>query len=290
MKKLSPGILSVMAVLVLSACAGNVDTASVASMTPSGGTFEKALHSEYVQLAVMENDEGDAEDALYFIEKARKAANGEKVGPQPVSERKMSAEGKAQLTAALDRLNAAFKGGAVEATPKLAARAQAMYDCWLQEKEEDFQPKDINKCRFAFDAAYLKLGTVNAKPAPMPKKMPKKMPMMDMPKPYVVYFAFDSADLDDKAMSILKKVVADAAKFKPSKIIVAGYTDTAGDAKYNMGLSRFRAASVSNTLMELGGPRKAIKRAYFGEANPADPTPDNKRDQANRRVTITFER
>jgi len=292
-KKISPTLLSIGAALVLSACAANVDTGTVAGMTATGGEFQKSLHSEYVKLAVMENDEGDGDDAMYFIEKARKAAGGEKVGPQPIKERKLSEEGQVQLKAALDRLMAAYKGGAIEATPKLAARAQAMYDCWLQEKEEDFQPKDINACRFAFDAAYLKLGTVDAKrtPAPMPmKKMPKKMPMMDMPKPYVVYFGFDSADLDAKSMAILKTVVADAAKFKPSKVIVSGYTDSAGDAKYNMGLSRFRTANVSNTLMELGGPRKAIKRKYYGEKNQAAKTPDNQRDQGNRRVTITFER
>jgi len=287
-KKLSPGLISIGAALVLSACAANVDTGTVAGMTTTGGAFQKALHSEYVKLAVAENDEGDGDDAMYFIEKARKAASGEKVGPQPINERKLSEEGQVQLKAALDRLMAAYKGGAIEATPKLSARAQAMYDCWIQEKEEDFQPKDINACRFAFDAAYLKLGTVDAKRTPTP--MPKKMPMMEMPKPYIVYFGFDSADLDAKSMAILKTVVADAAKFKPSKVIVSGYTDSAGDAKYNMGLSRFRTANVSNTLMELGGPRKAIIRKYYGEKNQADKTGDNQRDQNNRRVTIIFER
>ncbi len=34
-----------------------------------------------------------------------------------------------------------------------AANAQVMFDCWMQEQEENFQPPDIARCRDGFSAA-----------------------------------------------------------------------------------------------------------------------------------------
>ena len=143
------------ALLLLSGCAANVETASVEGLEVKGSAFQNALHKEYVELALMEKNEGDEEDTVYFIEKAKKAGMGEDVGPQPLTEREIPADGKQDLANARVNLVNKLWEGSADITPGAAARAQAMFDCWMQEKEENFQPKDIARCRSEFDLSLI---------------------------------------------------------------------------------------------------------------------------------------
>ncbi|NQW00780.1 MAG: OmpA family protein [Rhodospirillales bacterium] len=275
--------------LLLSGCSQFVDTDTVSMMAPQGNAFQNALHQEYVALALAEKREDDGDDALYFINKAKSAAMGESVGPQPLEERKLPESAKGDLAnARLQLVNKLWKG-ATEVTPAAAARAQAMFDCWMQEQEENNQPKDIAACRDGFEKAYALLGTPAPKMA-MKKEMPEPMPMMKLPFPYHVYFATDSADLDGAAMTVIKQAFADFRLHKPGKVVLSGHTDTVGNAKYNAGLARHRTGAVGNALMELGIPRATVERTSFGEEKPAVKTPDNTNEEFNRVVKITFER
>jgi len=277
------------ALLLLSGCAANVETASVEGLEAKGSAFQNALHKEYVELALMEKNEGDEEDTVYFIEKAKKAGMGEEVGPQPLTEREIPADGKQDLANARVNLVNKLWEGAADITPGAAARAQAMFDCWMQEKEENFQPKDIERCRSEFDKAYAQLATpVAKKPEPkMEKKMPPPPPL---PSPYTVYFDTDSADVDDAGMVVIKQAYADYRLHKPGKVWIAGHTDTRGSKAYNMGLSRYRSNEVGNRLMELGVSRKVVEKARHGEDAPAVNSGDNKDERMNRRVSIVFMR
>lgn len=49
-----------------------------------------------------------------------------------------------------------LRGGAVFA-PAEAATAQAAFDCWMQEQEENFQPRDIGACQNRYLAAMARL-------------------------------------------------------------------------------------------------------------------------------------
>jgi len=277
------------AVLALAGCSSFVDTDPVANMPSSGNAFQQGLHKEYVTLALMEKAEDDGDDATYFITKAKSAALGEDVGPQPIAERMIPDGTKAEITMARKNLiDKLWKGGADE-TPGAAAKAQAMFDCWLQEQEENNQPKDIADCKAGFDKAYAMIKTT----PPVAKAMPKKKmyePKVPMPAPYIVYFDSDSAELDAAAMATLQQVAEGYKKRHPSQLLVAGHTDTRGDKKYNMGLSRYRSNEVGNALMTLGVPRNAVSKSRHGENAVAVDTGDNMSDRKNRRVSITFVR
>ncbi len=275
--------------LMLSGCSQFVDTDSVSMMAPKGSAFQNALHKEYVALALAEKQEDDGDDAVYFINKAKSAAMGESVGPQPLEERGLPESAKGDLAKArLQLVNKLWKG-ATEVTPAAAARAQAMFDCWMQEQEENNQPAHIAACRTEYEKAYALLGT----PAPKVSKPAMEKPakqMVKLPFPYHVYFATDSADLDGAAMTVVKQAFADFNLHKPTTVELSGHADTVGNAKYNEGLARHRAIAVRNELIKLGMLRETVVRTSFGENQPAVKTPDNTEEEFNRVVKITFKR
>jgi OmpA-OmpF porin, OOP family len=280
------------ALLALSGCSSYVDTATVAGMSAKGSGFQQSLHKEYIKLAEMEKVEDDGADAQYFVDKAKSAAMGEDVGPQPLAERMLPDSAKAEVSAARKKLvEKLWKGGADE-TPHAAAKAQAMFDCWMQEQEENNQPDHIAACKAGFDKAYAMINIAAPVIAVKAKPKPKKMapPPAPMPVPYIVYFDSDSAELNDAAMVVLKQAFADFRLRKPSELRLAGHTDTQGDKEYNLGLSRYRSNEVGNALMTLGVPRKAVAKTRHGEGSLAVNTGDNKSERNNRRVSITFVR
>ncbi len=284
MKNLKFIILAGCAAVLVAGCASNIDTASVAGMQTTRDAFKSALHKEYVSLANAEQREDDREDTIYFTNKAKDAGLGLDVLPQQLDERKIPGHAKGQLAKARTSLINKLWNGGGELTPGPAARAQAMFDCWLQEQEEGDQPEHIRACRQAFQAALFDT-KVHKKMAKMVKAT---VPAAPMPAPFVVYFGSDSADITGSEMTKIKQAYADFRLRKPGKILVAGHTDSAGNKKYNMRLSRYRAAEVSNRLMELGVPRKILKWSRYGEIAPVLDSGDNKHEGKNRRVTITF--
>ena len=80
---------------------------------------------------------------------------------------------------------------------------------------------------------------------------------------------------------------ADAYKQTGSaRIAVTGYTDLSGTQRYNLGLSKRRAATVRGALVRDGVPDGVIAQAWRGKENPAVPMPDGVREPRNRRVEI----
>jgi len=290
MKQLKFLVLAGLAAVLVSGCANSVDNATFAETSSVGGmqttrdAFKSALHKEYVALAIAEQEEADGDDARFFIAKAKDAGLGLDVLPQLLDDRTLPKSVKPQLAKARTQLVNKLWNGGGDLTPGPAARAQAMFDCWMQEQEENNQPDHIRACRQAFTAALFDT-KVRAK---MMKPMKKMAPPAPMPSPFVVYFGFDSADISEREMTKIKQAYADYRLRKPGKILVAGHTDSSGNKEYNMGLSRYRSAEVGNRLMELGVPRKIVQKSRYGEVAPVIDSGDNKREGKNRRVTITF--
>jgi len=92
------GIL--LAAPLLAACADRWDTKGVEMMSSSGDKFQQTLHREYTKLAMMEKDEGDWEDAAYFVERAKMSAMGETVSPEDISMRDLPSGTVDELTVA----------------------------------------------------------------------------------------------------------------------------------------------------------------------------------------------
>ena len=286
MKNLKIAMISPICATLFLGCVDNVEIDTVANMKIVDNSFKSTLHKEYIELAHLRNKEGDIEQTRYFINKAKTAVTGEYVLPQLLGDQKLPKHAKGQLAEArIALVNKLWNGGA-ELTPGFAARAQAMFDCWIKEQATGKAPGRIRICRKAFQAALYDTKVRQRLIEPVPEK--NRIILVPMPAPYIVYFGVDSTQIDDSEMTKIKQAFADYRLRKPSKIIIVGHTDASGGKRYNMQLSRHRAAEVSNHLMELGVPREIIKRSRFGESAPIVSSNDNKSQSKNRRVSVTF--
>ncbi|MEE8145094.1 MAG: OmpA family protein, partial [Kiloniellales bacterium] len=179
-------------------------------------------------------------------------------------------------------------GGGREKAPADAARAQAMYDCWIQEEEtrnEGHQPDDIAFCRNGFFDALAKVQEAIMEEEPMAAPEPAPVPPEPPARDYLVFFDFDKTDVRADSAAILNRVVEAMAELDSNSVTLTGHADRAGDADYNQGLSERRAASVRDYLAG-EGITTGISTSGKGETDPRVPTPDGVSEQENRRVEI----
>lgn len=252
---------------ILAACSGG-GLEKARNLDAKGSSFTKNLYSEYIKLAEAEFAEGDYQDSDIFASRAKAAAAGETIGPELVSARALPGETIEILSGARNRLIKALAAGAREKTPAEAAHAQAMYDCWIQEQEENFQPADIKRCRAGFRSALAKIekNAVQSK--------------------FVVYFGLNSADVTAVSRKKIAEAVDAAKRTGATQIHLVGHTDRAGDNKYNRLLSIQRVRSVAARLKTGSLQLKSIKLDALGETTPAVKTADGVPEQRNRRVEI----
>jgi OOP family OmpA-OmpF porin len=271
------GVVGAMA--VLSACTSDIQ--KIRTTEPSGGTaFTQALTKEYRELAVFEADQMyDWRDAGWYARRGLASARGELVTPQDPAERDLPLDTLPTINDTRARLLKALDGGARDAKPQVAARAQSRFDCWLEQQEENFQNDHISACRDELMAA---LNELEAKPA-----APAAATVA--PSTYLVLFDFDKSNINAAAASVVSQVVADFQANKSTAISVTGHTDRAGTADYNMKLSERRADAVRAALIKAGIPAEAITTAWKGESEPAIPTADGVKEQANRRAEIIIQ-
>ncbi len=276
------GAVPALALLGGCAVAGvGYDLDKLNSAQPSGDAFTRALTDEYRQLAAFEaNDMKDWKDASYYAKKGQRTAAGEAVQPQEISARDLPADYVAELTTARGDLIALLGAGADTKVPARAAKAQAKFDCWMEQQEENFQPGHIAACR---DEFYTALNETKVAMAPAPAPAQASAPAM--PARFVVYFPFDSSELSAESMKTIEDAAAVAAKDKLD-LSVTGHADRAGAEDYNMGLSLKRADAVRGLLgtKDIGGSK--INVGGQGEAEPAVATPDGVKERGNRRVEI----
>lgn len=102
----------------------------------------------------------------------------------------------------------------------------------------------------------------------------------------LVHFIQDSSQLTPGA----ERRALDAARAllvsQPSKIRIAGYSDTRGDPDYNMALSEERAQAVADRLIAAGVDADKIEVLAFGESVLPEPTDDDVNEPLNRCVSI----
>lgn len=285
-------VLAVMGLSFALAACGTTNRDDIAGLSASGGNFNAALHQEYLALGDAERAEYDWTDSDYFYDKSRRAALGEEVMPAKIDERSLPGDAVAGLTTAREKLIAALFGGGKDKAPMELAKAQANYDCWMQEQEENFQPEDIAACRGNFELALQdaekKLAPPPVAVAPEPKKAEPK-PDLGPDGIYLVHFDFDVADLTGKAMDMIATAVQDFWSAKPEGIKIEGHTDRAGTEQYNEALATRRALAVANAMITAGVPADIIRTESMGEEKPLRITKDGERDEKNRRAEITFD-
>ncbi len=103
--------------------------------------------------------------------------------------------------------------------------------------------------------------------------------------PTTVNFAFDSAQLDQTARTILRQQASWIRQFPEVRFKVFGHTDAVGTNAYNKRLGMRRARAVVNYLVSQGVPRAHLKAVVsYGETQPVVVTQG--REPRNRR-TVT---
>ncbi len=276
---------------LLGACSALDNLNALQQTTPSGSAFSQALAKEYQKFAEFEAYEmKDWIDQNYFAKKGLMAAAGETPAPEDPNAWDEPADKVGLLTAARGRLVSALDNGGRDRFPAEAALAQAKFDCWVEQQEENHQPEDIEECQKEFIAAMEKLeGLLAPAPAPAPAPEPEPAPPArpDAAK-FLIFFDFDSADLNDGAKTIAGLIADRAGNYDNPKIRIAGHTDTSGAKDYNLALSKRRAAAVKAELEALGISGK-IWTVAEGEGSLMVETGDGVKSPQNRRASITIE-
>jgi len=282
-------VLAVSSVL-LAGCAVS-SLPDIKSQTPPGGVYEQNLHAGYVELAEMEAAETDWSDAETFTLRARSVLEGNNPAPEEISARNLPSNMVTTMIGARGRLTDALNAGGAAKAPEAAANAQVMFDCWMQEQEENIQPADIAACRADFElwmktleAALEPVVAAAPEPEPEPAPEPKALPGA-----MIIFFDFDSASITEAEQLTVADAVRAFRESGAKSLALTGHTDRSGSNAYNAELSKKRVDAVADALRARGIANSAIKVAASGETKPAISTDDGVKERLNRRVVISFE-
>jgi outer membrane protein OmpA-like peptidoglycan-associated protein len=108
------------------------------------------------------------------------------------------------------------------------------------------------------------------------------------PQAFIIFFDFDSAEINAQAAAVLANVLAAQRAGAAPRITVEGHADRAHSDADSEAISRVRAWAVYDHLVVAGVPGATIAVHYYGEARPLVETGDGVREPQNRRVEIRF--
>lgn len=269
--------LAVIAGAVAGCGVGDMETLRTA---PRAGTvFQTALADAYLNFAESEAEQYDWPDSRHFARKGLAAAKGEDVSPEEPRDWWLPADQRGPIATAQGRLRSVMAAGSRRREPTLAAQAQSTYDCWLEQQEENHQARHIADCRDGLFAALDQLeGIVLAKRED------------DATTRYVVYFAFDQAQLAPEGRATLEGLTAHPQVRGAYRLRIEGHADRAGSDGHNLTLSLRRAHAVREALLRRGIDGGKVDAVAFGESHPQVPTADGVREKRNRRVEVVIEK
>lgn len=269
---------AVAGLVFLAGCVSNIQ--AVGSAKGTGSPFTQDLTEGYKAYTADEAGEYDWSNANYFAKKGLAAAGGQVVQPEQLSDWDIPADKQADLAAARQRLVTDLDGGARDAKPDIAAKAQVKFDCWVEEQDENHEDDKIAAC---------KNDTLAALDALEKKEAAMAAPSVASPMNYTVYFDFDKSVITPAGQQVINQVLADAQAHNPSSISVTGHTDLVGPEDYNMALSLRRADAVRSALIAGGISADKITVAGRGMSEPAVPTARGVKEARNRRAEIILE-
>lgn len=111
---------------------------------------------------------------------------------------------------------------------------------------------------------------------------------IDLVMPGNITFAFDDSTLNPAFTGTLDKVAQTLIQYDKTTIDLSGYTDSVGSDSYNLNLSRQRAASVANYLVQRGVPAYRISIYGYGKDYPVASNATESGRAQNRRVELTI--
>jgi OOP family OmpA-OmpF porin len=254
----------------------------------NGNAHQAALTDEYRQIAAFEYDRmQDWPDADRWAEKGLQTAAGNTVEPTHIEEWDLPEEHVTELAMARTQLVDVLNKGAATKAPAEVAKAQAKFDCWVEQQEENWQTAHIAACREQFMNAMQEVELAMAPPAPQPAPQPVPAEPTSL---FELYFPFDSAQIGSEDQSAIQNAITvyrEDSKFKgKDEVLISGHADRVGDQEYNLKLSKERAEAVRQQLLRNGIAADDITVLAFGESDPAVETGDDVKNAWNRRVEI----
>lgn len=103
-----------------------------------------------------------------------------------------------------------------------------------------------------------------------------------------LHFDTGSAQINSSDVATLLKVVNFLKKYPELEVIIEGHTDSIGSAEANRVLSRARALSVYEQLVQLGIEKQRLSIIALGEDYPLAPNDTPEGRQQNRRVEVVI--
>ena len=104
----------------------------------------------------------------------------------------------------------------------------------------------------------------------------------DLPQSYIVFFAFNSAVLDETAQSVIAQAADDALRYQPTMIEIAGFSGEGTNARTSSRIANQRYAAVAEALAARG-----LDSSLFARGELMDEA--NIPDAAVRRIEIRLE-
>ncbi len=108
------------------------------------------------------------------------------------------------------------------------------------------------------------------------------------PKGYVLYFEAGGDVLTAESQAALLRIRQEIAGRAASEVMVVGHTDSVGSVEGNDQLSKKRAESIRDLLIEAGVPAGKMEAVGRGERELLVATPDEVDEPRNRRVEINI--
>lgn len=270
------------ALLATAACAGP-DIERLRATPLEGDPFTRTLAREYLKFATYEAYEMfDDADARHFARKGLRAARGLPTAPERTADWRLPPARIKPIADARKRLVKALDAGARAADSERAAIAQARFDCWVEQQEENFQPDHIAACRDRFFAALSDIERSAGAGKPDTNAVLRD-------SRYLVFFSHDTAAVDDKARRVITAVAAAARQVGARGLLVAGHADRSGADSYNASLSQRRADAVRAALIRAGMRPERVSVTAYGESAPMVATGEGVREPRNRRAEIVLQ-
>jgi OOP family OmpA-OmpF porin len=293
-------LLSSCAFLV-GACTTNLEK-SQAAPPPIGSEFTRDLSNYYRGMAPNQWDgQRDFQASERFARKSLATGRGEVVPPDNTVANGPGVRLEPELEAARARLITALNGDATTRLPNSAARAQASFDCWLDEASDPIlvgsppNPASVDpwlqaKVQNCRDGYYAAMGEIDAPrrvaAAPAAVTPPANPPASGRQQAYITFFDFNQSTVTPEGMTVLKNVSDNVGRGGAADVRVTGNADRSGAEGYNMALSERRAEAVKAVLVRNGVSPNVIVTVAKGETQPLVSTADGAREPQNRNVAV----
>lgn len=223
-------------------------------------TFRAELYRSYASLSEAERRDGNETRAAYYARRADEAASKDVLPPRRI-DRRLPSQARAEIAAGRARLVGLLKDveiraygvGTSEARVH-TARAQVMFDCWLENLRADPDSDATARCRTAFSKS---LAQAEASLEP-------RIAKRGGPVTYVVYFPPGDAALNVAAQAVAAEAAAAARKLPGAKVIVSERLERARKAAPEDALSSLRASAVAKFMAADGVEEGKIEVRTLG--------------------------